>query len=195
MELSSLNELDFNESGEWPFPIKVIAIIILCALVWGATYWFVIKEKQESLVVLEQKESQLKSTFEAKQVKASNLDAYKAQMKEIKISFASMLQQLPRKNEVADLLIDISRTGLINGLEFQLFKPGGEHPVDFYAELPISMVVTGTYHQLGEFASGIAALPRIVTLHDFSMKPLKSGDEQMTMTVTAKTYRYFDEEE
>ena len=195
MELSSLSELDFNESGEWPFPIKVIAIIILCALVWGATYWFVIKEKQESLVVLEQKESQLKNTFEAKQVKASNLDAYKAQMKEIKISFASMLQQLPRKNEVADLLIDISRTGLINGLEFQLFKPGGEHPVDFYAELPISMVVTGTYHQLGEFASGIAALPRIVTLHDFSMKPLKSGDEQMTMTVTAKTYRYFDEEE
>lgn len=195
MELSSLNELDFNESGEWPFPIKVIAIIILCALVWGATYWFVIKEKQESLVVLEQKESQLKNTLEAKQVKASNLDAYKTQMKEIKISFASMLQQLPRKNEVADLLIDISRTGLINGLEFQLFKPGAEHPIDFYAELPISMVVTGTYHQLGEFASGIAALPRIVTLHDFSMKPLKSGDEQMTMTVTAKTYRYFDEEE
>ncbi|PHS24062.1 MAG: pilus assembly protein PilO [Methylophaga sp.] len=195
MELSSLNELDFNESGEWPLPIKVISILILCALVWGATYWFVIKEKQEALVVLEQKESQLKSTFETKQVKASNLEAYKEQMKEIKTSFASMLQQLPRKNEVADLLIDISRTGLINGLEFQLFKPGGERPVDFYAELPISMMVTGTYHQLGEFASGIAALPRIVTLHDFSMKPLQSGEEQMTMTVTAKTYRYFDEEE
>ncbi|MDQ7072438.1 MAG: type 4a pilus biogenesis protein PilO [Gammaproteobacteria bacterium] len=195
MELSSLNELDFNESGEWPFPIKVIAILLLCALVWGATYWFVIKEKQAELVTLEQKESQLRSTFEAKQVKASNLDAYKAQMKEIKISFASMLQQLPRKNEVADLLIDISRTGLINGLEFQLFKPGGERPVDFYAELPISMVITGSYHQLGEFASGIARLPRIVTLHDFSMKPIKGGEEQMTMTVTAKTYRYFDEDE
>lgn len=195
MELSSLNELDFNESGEWPLPIKIISILILCALVWGATYWFFIKEKQEALVVLEQKESQLKSTFEAKQVKASNLEAYKEQMKEIKTSFASMLQQLPRKNEVADLLIDISRTGLINGLEFQLFKPGGERPVDFYAELPISMQVTGTYHQLGEFASGIAALPRIVTLHDFSMKPLKGGEEQMTMTVTAKTYRYYDEDE
>jgi len=195
MELSSLNELDFNESGEWPFPIKVIAILLLCALVWGATYWFIIKEKQVELVTLEQKESQLRSTFEAKQVKASNLDAYKAQMKEIKISFASMLQQLPRKNEVADLLIDISRTGLINGLEFQLFKPGAERPVDFYAELPISMVITGSYHQLGEFASGIAALPRIVTLHDFSMKPLTGNDEQMTMTVTAKTYRYFDEDE
>ncbi len=195
MELSSLNELDFNESGEWPFPIKVIAILLLCALVWGATYWFIIKEKQAELVTLEQKESQLRSTFEAKQVKASNLDAYKAQMKEIKISFASMLQQLPRKNEVADLLIDISRTGLINGLEFQLFKPGAERPVDFYAELPISMVITGSYHQLGEFASGIAALPRIVTLHDFSMKPLTGNNEQMTMTVTAKTYRYFDEDE
>ncbi|PHS29251.1 MAG: pilus assembly protein PilO [Methylophaga sp.] len=197
MELSSLNELDFNESGEWPLPIKIISILILCAVVWGASYWFIIKEKQEALVVLEQKESQLKNTFEAKQVKASNLEAYKIQMKEIKTSFSSMLQQLPRKNEVADLLIDISRTGLINGLEFQLFKPGGERPVDFYAELPISMMVTGTYHQLGEFASGIAALPRIVTLHDFSMKPLTTngGEEQMTMTVTAKTYRYFDEEE
>lgn len=195
MELSSLNELDFNESGEWPLPIKIVSILLLCALVWGATYWFVIKEKQEALVVLEQKEQALKSTFEAKQVKASNLDAYKEQMKEIKISFASMLQQLPRKNEVADLLIDISRTGLINGLEFQLFKPGSERPIDFYAELPISMVVTGTYHQLGEFASGVAALPRIVTLHDFSMKPMKGGEEQMTMSVTAKTYRYFDEDE
>lgn len=194
MELSSLSELDFNESGEWPLPIKVVAILILCVLLWAATYWFVIKEKQEALVALERKEQTLKSEFEAKQVKASNLEAYKEQMKEIKTSFSSMLQQLPRESEVADLLIDISRTGLINGLEFQLFQPGGEHPVDFYAELPISMVVVGTYHQLGNFASGIAALPRIVTLHDFSMQPIKSGEEQMTMKITAKTYRYFDEE-
>lgn len=194
MELSSLSELDFNESGEWPLPIKVVAILILCVLLWAATYWFVIKEKQEALVTLERKEQTLKSEFEAKQVKASNLEAYKEQMKEIKTSFSSMLQQLPRESEVADLLIDISRTGLINGLEFQLFQPGGEYPVDFYAELPIEMVVVGTYHQLGSFASGIAALPRIVTLHDFSMQPMKSGEEQMTMKITAKTYRYFDEE-
>ncbi len=194
MELSSLSELDFDESGEWPLPIKVIAILILCAVVWGATYWFIIKDKQQELLVLEQKEVELKTTFEAKQVKASNLAAYQQQMKEIQISFASMLQQLPREKEVADLLIDISRTGLINGLEFQLFQPGAERPVDFYAELPIAMVVIGTYHQLGEFASGIAALPRIVTLHDFSMRPLESGSEQMTMTVTAKTYRSFEEE-
>ena len=102
-------------------------------------------------------------------------------------------KQLPRKSEVADLLIDISRTGLINGLEFQLFKPEGERPVDFYAELPITMTVTGKYHQFGEFISAIAALPRIVTLHNFTLTLKEAGN--MTMNITAKTYRYFDEQE
>ena len=106
-----------------------------------------------------------------------------------------MLQQLPRKSEVADLLIDISRTGLINGLRFELFKPESERPVDFYAELPISMKVTGNYHQFGEFVSAIAALPRIVTLHNLTMSPVAESSGKMTMDITAKTYRYFDEEE
>lgn len=193
MELS-LSELDFNESGEWPAIIKALAIVLLCILVWGGGYYFIIKDKQAELLGLEQKEQQLRTEFETKTAKAINLEAYKVQMVEMKIAFASMLKQLPRKSEVADLLIDISRTGLINGLEFELFKPEGERPVDFYAELPISMKVTGTYHQFGDFVSGIAALPRIVTLHNLTMAPMGKDSGKMSLTITAKTYRYFDQE-
>lgn len=193
MELS-LSELDFNESGEWPFIIKLLAIVLLCLAIWGGGYYFIIKDKQTELLGLEQKEVQLKSEFETKTAKAINLEAYKIQMVEMKTTFASMLKQLPRKSEVPDLLIDISRTGLINGLEFELFKPEGERPVDFYAELPIAMKITGTYHQFGEFVSGIAALPRIVTLHNLTMLPLGKDSGKMSLTITAKTYRYFDQE-
>jgi len=193
MELS-LDELDFNESGEWPLPIKIIAIILLCAAVWGAGFYFVIKDKQVELEGLEQKEQQLKQSFEAKNAKAVNLEAYKEQMIEMRTVFSSMLKQLPRKSEVADLLIDISRTGLINGLEFELFKPEGERPIDFYAELPISIKVTGDYHQFGEFVSGVAALPRIVTMHNLTLKPVGKDGGKMSMDITAKTYRYFDQE-
>ncbi len=189
--MPSLSDLDFNESGEWPFIIKMIAILLLCAVVWGAGYYFIINDKKIELASLEQKEVTLKKQFETKQAKAVNLEAYKEQMKEMKVTFSSMLQQLPRKSEVADLLIDISRSGLVNGLVFNLFKPSGERPVDFYAELPIQMTVTGTYHQFGEFVSAIAALPRIVTLHNLTLTPTGS---KMTMKITAKTYRYFDEE-
>jgi type IV pilus assembly protein PilO len=194
MELSSLSELDFNESGEWPLVVKVISILLICILVWGSGYYFVIADKKVELENLEVQEQQLKATFERKQAKAVNLDAYKAQMREMKTIFSSMLEQLPRKSEVPELLIDISRTGLVNGLEFELFKPENERPIDFYAELPIAMNVTGSYHQFGQFASDIAALPRIVTLHNFILKP--SGNEnKMTMQIQAKTYRYFDETE
>ncbi|HEC59543.1 hypothetical protein LCGC14_0966740 [marine sediment metagenome] len=194
MELSSLNELDFNESGEWPLPIKIVAIIILAALVWGGGYYFILKDKQVELAILEQTEVTLKKEFEIKQEKAWNLAAYKAQLAEMKVTFSSMLQQLPRKNEVADLLIDISRTGLMNGLEFELFKPSAEYPIDFYAELPINMKVTGTYHQFAGFVSDVAALPRIVILHDLTMAPQGKDADKMTMDITAKTYRYLDEE-
>lgn len=195
MELSSLSDLDFNESGEWPLPIKIVAIILICLVVWGAGYYFLIKDKRTELATLEQKELELRQSFEVKQAKAVNLDAYKEQMKEMEVVFSGMLEQLPRKNDVADLLVDISRTGLINGLEFELFKPEGERPVDFYAELPITMRLTGKYHQFGEFVSGVAALPRIVTLHNFKVGPLNNNTGTMTMDVTAKTYRYFDEQD
>lgn len=193
MDLASITELDFNESGEWPLPIKIIAILLLCALVWGGGYYFLLKDKKVELESLEQKEVQLKQEFETKQAKAVNLEAYKEQLAEMRVMFASMLEQLPKKSEVPELLVDITRTGLINGLEFELFKPEGERPVDFYAELPIQMTVTGTYHQFGEFVSGVAALPRIVTLHNIKMGPLNKNTGKMTMDVTAKTYRYFDD--
>jgi type IV pilus assembly protein PilO len=194
MELSSLSELDFNESGEWPLPIKIVAILLLAALIWGGGYYFMIKDKQAELETLERTEVQLKKEFVTKQEKAWNLEAYKAQLAEMRVNFSSMLKQLPRKNEVADLLIDISRTGLINGLEFELFKPGAERPVDFYAELPIDMKVTGTYHQFAGFVSDVASLPRIVILHNLSMAPLAKSGDKMTMNITAKTYRYLDDE-
>jgi type IV pilus assembly protein PilO len=193
MEFPSLSELDFNESGEWPTSIKVVAIVLLCIVIWAAGYYFVINDKKIELEGLEQQELQLKATFERKQAKAANLDAYKEQMKEMKVVFSGMLQQLPRKSEVANLLIDISRTGLVNGLEFELFQPQGERPIDFYAELPIQMIVTGTYHQFGEFVSAISALPRIVTMHNFAVTPLGETGK-LSMNITAKTYRYFDEE-
>ncbi|MEC9313675.1 MAG: type 4a pilus biogenesis protein PilO [Pseudomonadota bacterium] len=195
MELSSLSELDFNESGEWPLVVKIVAVMLVCAIVWGGGYYFIIKDKQAELKTLEQKEVQLKQEFETKQAKAVNLQAYKEQLAEMRVMFASMLEQLPKKSEVPELLVDVTRTGLINGLEFELFQPQGERPVDFYAELPIQMTVTGNYHQFGEFLSGLAALPRIVTMHDISMGPLNEKTGNMTMNLTAKTYRYFDDGE
>lgn len=193
MDIPSVNDIDFNESGEWPLIGKIVAGLLIFAVIWGGGYYFIIKDKRIELAQLEQTETELRASFEIKQSKAVNLEAYKEQMKEMELSFASMLQQLPRKSEVADLLVDISRTGLVNGLEFELFKPEEERPIDFYIELPITMRVTGTYHQFAEFISGIAALPRIVTLHNFKMGPLTS-DGNMTMDITAKTYRYFDEQ-
>lgn len=194
MDLAAINELDFNESGEWPLPAKIASIVLVCLLVWGLGYYFVIKDKRAELDSLEQKEVELRQSFEVKQAKAINLDAYKEQLAEMRVMFAGMLEQLPRKNEVADLLVDITRTGLVNGLEFELFRPESERPIDFYAELPISMTVTGRYHQFGEFISGVAALPRIVTLHNLKMGSPNENDGLMQMEITAKTYRYFDGE-
>jgi type IV pilus assembly protein PilO len=193
MEMSSISELDFNESGEWPLPIKVISILLICLVMWGAGYYFLLKDKKVELESLEQKEVELKKTFETKQAKAVNLEAYKEQLAEMKVMFASMLEQLPRKSEVPELLVDVTRTGLINGLEFELFQPQGERPIDFYAELPIQMTVTGNYHQFGQFVSGLASLPRIVTVHDLKLGPLSEDTGKMTMNLTAKTYRYFDD--
>jgi len=195
MELSSLNELDFNESGEWPVAVKAIAVALVCILVWAGGYYFIIQDKEVALKASEAKEKTLKQAYEIKYAKAVNLEAYKEQMKEMRVAFASMLQQLPRKSEVADLLVDISRSGLVNGLEFELFKPEGERPIDFYAELPIQITVTGDFHQFGEFVSAVAALPRIVTMHNFTLVPLNKDSGKMSMNITAKTYRYFDEEE
>lgn len=198
MNIDELRSLDFSDIGGWSVAAKAILIAILCMATLGAGYWFDTKDQVAKLQRLQTTEADLKSTFETKYKKAANLEAYKKQLKEMKESFGAMLKQLPSKTEVAELLIDISQTGLASGLEFELFKPEGERPIEFYAELPIKLRVTGTYHEFGNFVSGVAALPRIVTIHDFSIlpatKPDKSGGS-LIMEATAKTYRYLDEEE
>lgn len=193
MKLSELNELDFQDMGNWPLPAKAMAIVILCGLILFAGYWFDTKDQQAEIERLEKKEHKLKQDFKINARKAANLELYKQQMADMQQSFGAMLKQLPSKTEVAELLVDISQTGLASGLEFELFQPTAEVPLEFYAELPIKLRVTGQYHEFGNFVSGVAALPRIVTLHDFSISPGKDG--KLVMEATAKTYRYLDEDE
>lgn len=199
MNLSEIdiNDLDFSNIANWPLPARVFAIILVALAVLGLGYWFDIKDQQLRLDQVEQKEGELKSTFEAKARKAANLEAYEQQLEEMRQSFGAMLRQLPNKTEVADLLVDVSQTGLASGLEFDLFKPQAEMARDFYAELPISIKVRGNYHEFGAFVSGVAALPRIVTLHDIAiLPPAKDAPSgELSMELTAKTYRYLEEDE
>src|SRR3569623_1800324 len=196
-----LQGLELSDIGNWPNFAKTGAIIILCGVVLGLGFWFDTRGQMEELDGIKKKEQDLKTDFVAKQHKAANLTVYREQMVEMKKSFGTMLRQLPSKTEIAELLVDISQTGLSNGLEFELFKPEAEKPAEFYAELPIKIKVTGSYHELGNFVSGVAQLPRIVTLHDIiispvaaknAAKPDASGDNLM-MELTAKTYRYLEE--
>jgi type IV pilus assembly protein PilO len=164
----------------------------------GAWYYFDTQDQLSRLEITRQKETQLRASFESKQRKASNLAAYRQQLEEMKESFGAMLRQLPDKTEVASLLVDVSQTGLASGLDFELFQPSGEHLKDFYAELPIQVRVTGQYHEFGRFISGLAALPRIVTIHNVTIdshgnKGAQGVSEKLTMSATVKTYRYLDE--
>lgn len=197
MDLSELNELDINNLGSWPLPVKIVLIVIVCILVAGGVYWLDTQDQQAQLEQIQSEEDGLKETLRIKAIKAANLEKLKQQLEEMRIDFKKLSRQLPNKTEVAALLIDISQTGLASGLEFELFKPAGEIRKDFYAELPIQIKVKGTYHEFGNFVSGIAALPRIVTLHDIVMTPLaqKGASGKLMMSATAKTYRYLDEEE
>jgi type IV pilus assembly protein PilO len=211
MDLSELNELDLNNIGEWPVFAKALVIIFICALLAFGWYYFITSKQLERLDSVKAKELDLRSTFETKQDKAANLEAYRQQMVEMSESFGAMLRQLPDKTEVAALLVDVSQTGLAAGLEFELFQPGGEVNKDFYAELPITMRVVGRYHEFGRFISGLAALPRIVTIHNVSINQggggrryeamARGADGRITpgdapvlkMEATVKTYRYLDE--
>lgn len=198
LDLNKLNELDFSSIHSWPLPARIFVIVLVAVAVIFLGYWFDIKNQQEGLKKVERKEQELKSEFETKAAKAANLEAYKQQLEEMRQSFGTMLRQLPNKTEVAELLVDVSQTGLASGLEFELFKPEAEIPKDFYAELPISIRVRGSYHEFGSFVSGVAALPRIVTIHDIGITPGKgdnSAQNELVMELTAKTYRYLDEDE
>lgn len=194
-DLAELGNIDFSDVSKWPMPLKVIAIILLCAAVLGAGYWFDTRNQLDVYEKTQKKEQALKDEFAKKQNKAANLEDYKKQMEQMKLSFGTMLRQLPSETEVEELLVDISQTGLANGLEFELFKPEKETPAEFYAEMPIMIKVIGDYHDFGRFVSDVAALPRIVTLHDFKITPEQGkGDSKLVMTATAKTYRYLAEE-
>ncbi|KPK49806.1 MAG: pilus assembly protein PilO [Thiotrichales bacterium SG8_50] len=193
MDLAQLNELDLRNVASWPLPARAIVIAIIFAGVLGLGYWLDIKDQGMRLEKAEQKEQELRQALEVKAKKAANLQAYEQQLEEMRESFGAMLRQLPNKTEVAELLVDISQTGLASGLEFELFKPQSEIPKEFYAELPISIRVKGDYHEFGNFISGVAALPRIVTVHDVAIE--RSKEQGLTMNILAKTYRYLDEEE
>src|SRR5207344_1169296 len=195
--LEELRGLDKRDIGRWPalFRWGLIGIIFLVVALFAA-YYFVWQNQRPELLRAQQEEQELRQTFEQKQRKAANFEAYKEQLKDIERSFGALLRQLPGKTEVPSLLVDISQTGLAAGLQEKLFQPQPEVKKDFYAELPIKIRLSGSYHQFGEFVSGIAALPRIVTLHDVEIKSAnKDAYDQLTLDLTAKTYRYLDEDE
>jgi len=199
VNLQELNELDLNNIGDWPAPVKVVLVLLLCVGLAAGWYYYNTQDQLQQLAQTEKREQELRATFEKKQAKAVNLDKYKKQLEEMKQSFGAMLRQLPDKTEVAELLVDVSQTGLAAGLEFELFDPQGEDRKEFYAELPIKIRVKGEYHQFGTFISGLAMLPRIVTIHDIKISGKKGGQDsatgRLTMEAVVKTYRYLDEGE
>jgi len=197
MNLSDLN-LDINNVGSWPTAIKVATVLLVCGIVVGTVYYFDTQDQLTGLFAVQAKEQELKAAFEAKQKKAANLDEYRQQLEDIEKSFGDLLRQLPNKTQVPDLLVDVSQTGLASGLEFELFKPGGETQKEFYAELPIEIRVLGSYMEFGTFISGLASLPRIVTIHNIKIVPRKDSsaggkNKPLAMDALVKTYRYLDE--
>jgi type IV pilus assembly protein PilO len=196
--IQELRGLDPRDPGRWPFAVRALAagvcfLIVALALI----YFFVWQDRMPELQKREDQEQALRNEFHTKHAKAVNLAVYKQQLADIEKSFGALLRQLPSKTEVPNLLVDISQTGLASALQEKLFQPGAEAKKDFYAELPIKITLTGSYHDFGAFVSGIAALPRIVTLHDITITPIEKsgGFDQLQLDVTAKTYRYLDDDE
>jgi type IV pilus assembly protein PilO len=194
--VEELKTLDVNDVGRWPlfFRAAVIVMVFIAVSALGV-YFTIIKDRMPQLERAQAEEETLRVTFENKQRKAANYDAYKTQLAQIEQSFGTMLRQLPGETEIPSLIVDISQTGLAAGLQEKLFQPQSEIPRDFYAEKPIKIRLSGGYHEIANFVSGIAALPRIVTLHDINIVP-EGGDryDALSIEVTAQTYRYLDEE-
>lgn len=191
--VNDFKSLDFKDPGNWPLAPRVVALIIGLLLILFAGYWFDWREQLEQLDQKRQEEAKLKDDYLNKKKQAVNLDEYRKQLVEIDRSFGALLKQLPNKAEMESLLIDVNQAGLGRGLQFDLFKPGAETVKDFYAELPISVKVTGGYHDFGAFAGDVAKLARIVTLNELAVEGLPTG--QLRMDAVATTYRYLDEEE
>jgi type IV pilus assembly protein PilO len=191
--LDELRRLDIREIGAWPTVAKGIALAAITAAIVAFGAFFDWKEQWELLEQAEQEETKLRETYVTKKRQAINLDLYVQQLKDIEDSFGALLKQLPNKSEMDALIIDINQAGLGRGLQFELFKPAAQEAMhDFYAELPISLKLSGTYHDIGAFASDVSQLPRIVTLNDLNMIAAKEG---LIMEAVAKTFRYLDEEE
>lgn len=195
MTLDDFRRLNPSEIGTWPVIPKLITLFVLLVGVVFSGYWFDWRTQVQELDAARQKEQQLRTSFLGKQKQAVNLDAYREQLATIEQEFGEMLKQLPNKSEMEALLTDINQAGLGRGLQFVLFKPApSESKSEFYAELPISIKLTGNYHDMGAFASDVSQLPRIVTLSNISLKQEKKSGE-IEMSATARTYRYLDEDE
>ena len=192
LNLAELRGLELSDFGEWPGFAKVIAIALLCLALGGGWYYLDIQELYAQLQRVEREETSLRHSFEEKQAKVVNLERYKQQLDDMRQTLGAMLRQLPDTSEIAALLIDVSQSGLAAGLEFELFQPQAEVPKGFYAEKPIRIRVIGTYHEFGEFISSLAAMPRIVTVHDIAISPRKE-DGLLSMEAIAKTYRYLED--
>jgi type IV pilus assembly protein PilO len=194
MTLDDIRNLNPKEIGSWPILPKLVALLLLLIGLVAAGYWFDWRNQIEQLDAARQKEQQLRTSFLDKQKQAVNLEAYRQQLATIEQEFGEMLEQLPNKSEMEALLTDINQAGLGRGLQFQLFKPAQqERRSEFYAELPITIKLTGNYHDMGAFASDVSQLPRIVTLNDLTLTANKDGE--LTMDATARTYRYLDDAE
>lgn len=195
LDLQALNDLDIREAGNWPVAGKAVVMVLIFAVIVGGGWYLAIRDQGDELKTARQQEITLKQQFEAKAAKAANLDKLKEQMKAMRANFGTLLRQLPSKTEVDSLLRDISQTAKIDGLQQELFQPQGENKKDFYAEKPIRMMVSGNFHDLAKFVSDVAALPRIVTLHNISIKPSgkQGGGGRLTMELTAKIYRYLEQ--
>jgi len=191
--LKELQSLDMQNPGSWPGWVHIAAVVLAALLVIGLGTNFLIKPEYEGLKEEEGREVTLREEFERKQKKVAALDAYKEQLAEMERTFGAMLRQLPSRTEVANLLNDISQTRVASSLEEELFEPQGEVQKEFYAEIPNKIVVIGDYHQMGTFASGVAALPRIVTIDEVDIRPIGGG--LLRMSALAKTYRYLDDAE
>lgn len=185
--------LNPNDPGAWPMAPKIVILIILFLAILTAGWWFLWDDQLTQLQAKQQEEEKLKQEYLDKKKQAINLDLYTQQLAEIDRSFGALLKQLPNKSEIESLLVEVNQAGLGRGLQFELFKPGREQIQDFYAELPITVKINGTYHDFGAFAADIAKLPRIVTLNNIAIASAPSG--QLVLDATTKTFRYLDQEE
>jgi len=192
-----LRNLDFNNAGSWPIQIKLGACVLLAALIVGIGWYLFVSDKRVILEKEEKTELTLREEFQGKQGRAANLEPLKQQLAQMEVMLQQMLRQLPSKNEMPDLIVDISQTALAAGINNELFQPGGESRREFYAEKPIQLRMVGTYHQFGAFVSGVASLPRVVimTMHDISLQPKAGSNGTLVLQGTVKTYRYLDDEE